>query len=135
MHSPSLLFLDEPSTGMDPQNRANLWEHIGRLRERQETTIVLTTHYLEEADAQAERVVVIDHGTDHRRRHRRQSQGDAGRGPDHGHGGRRATLDAAAAVLGERGADLSRTADRLGCRAQRPLRAGHPDAAGAAPRA
>ncbi len=62
MHSPRLLFLDEPSTGMDPQNRANLWEHIDRLRERQQTTIVLTTHYLEEADAQAERVVVIDHG-------------------------------------------------------------------------
>ena len=62
MHSPQLLFLDEPSTGMDPQNRANLWEHIDRLRERQQTTIVLTTHYLEEADAQAERVVVIDHG-------------------------------------------------------------------------
>ena len=62
MHSPALLFLDEPSTGMDPQNRANLWEHIGRLRERQQTTIVLTTHYLEEADSQAERVLVIDHG-------------------------------------------------------------------------
>lgn len=62
MHRPRLLFLDEPSTGMDPQNRANLWEHIERLRERQQTTIVLTTHYLEEADAQAERVVVIDHG-------------------------------------------------------------------------
>ncbi len=62
MHSPRLLFLDEPSTGMDPQNRANLWEHIDRLRERQQTTIVLTTHYLEEADAQAERVLVIDHG-------------------------------------------------------------------------
>jgi ABC-2 type transport system ATP-binding protein len=62
MHSPGLLFLDEPSTGMDPQNRANLWEHINRLRERQETTIVLTTHYLEEADFHAERVLVIDHG-------------------------------------------------------------------------
>lgn len=62
MHNPSLLFLDEPSTGMDPQNRANLWEHIARLRERQQTTIVLTTHYLEEADSQAERVLVIDHG-------------------------------------------------------------------------
>ena len=62
MHSPALLFLDEPSTGMDPQNRANLWEHIERLRERQQTTIVLTTHYLEEADTQAERVLVIDHG-------------------------------------------------------------------------
>ena len=62
MHPPELLFLDEPSTGMDPQNRANLWEHIERLRERQQTTIVLTTHYLEEADTQAERVLVIDHG-------------------------------------------------------------------------
>ena len=51
MHSPGLLFLDEPSTGMDPHNRANLWEHINGLRDRQETTIVLTTHYLEEADS------------------------------------------------------------------------------------
>ena len=62
MHSPRLLFLDEPSTGMDPHNRANLWDHINRLRDQQETTIVLTTHYLEEADAYAERVLVIDHG-------------------------------------------------------------------------
>jgi ABC-2 type transport system ATP-binding protein len=62
MHSPRLLFLDEPSTGMDPHNRANLWEHITRMREEHGTTIVLTTHYLEEADAQAERVLVIDHG-------------------------------------------------------------------------
>jgi ABC-2 type transport system ATP-binding protein len=62
IHSPALLFLDEPSTGMDPQNRANLWEHILRLREEHGTTIVLTTHYLEEADTMAERVVVIDHG-------------------------------------------------------------------------
>ncbi|HEY5821382.1 MAG TPA: ATP-binding cassette domain-containing protein [Propionibacteriaceae bacterium] len=62
MHSPPLLFLDEPSTGMDPQNRANLWEHIARIRSERETTIVLTTHYLEEADTQAERVLVIDHG-------------------------------------------------------------------------
>jgi ABC-2 type transport system ATP-binding protein len=62
MHSPGLLFLDEPSTGMDPHNRSNLWEHINGLRERQETTIVLTTHYLEEADSHAERVLVIDHG-------------------------------------------------------------------------
>jgi ABC-2 type transport system ATP-binding protein len=62
MHQPRLLFLDEPSTGMDPQNRANLWEHIVRMRKQHGTTIVLTTHYLEEADSMAERVVVIDHG-------------------------------------------------------------------------
>lgn len=63
MHSPQLLFLDEPSTGMDPHNRANLWDHIRQMREEHGTTIVLTTHYLEEADAEAERVLVIDHGT------------------------------------------------------------------------
>jgi ABC-2 type transport system ATP-binding protein len=63
MHSPGLLFLDEPSTGMDPQNRANLWKHIMRMREEHGTTIVLTTHYMDEADSMSERVIVIDHGT------------------------------------------------------------------------
>jgi ABC-2 type transport system ATP-binding protein len=62
MHSPRLLFLDEPSTGMDPQNRANLWEHITRMRADYGTTIVLTTHYMDEADSMSERVIVIDHG-------------------------------------------------------------------------
>ena len=62
IHAPALLFLDEPSTGLDPQNRANLQEHIVSLRERYGTTVVLTTHYLDEADSLAERVVVIDHG-------------------------------------------------------------------------
>jgi ABC-2 type transport system ATP-binding protein len=62
IHAPELLFLDEPSTGLDPQNRANLQEHIVALRERHATTIVLTTHYLDEADALAERIVVVDHG-------------------------------------------------------------------------
>ena len=62
MHQPKLLFLDEPSTGMDPQNRANLWEHILRMREQNGTTIVMTTHYLEEADTMAERILVIDDG-------------------------------------------------------------------------
>lgn len=62
MHQPPLLFLDEPSTGLDPQSRANLWEHIQRLRRDTGMTIVLTTHYLEEADSMAERVMVVDHG-------------------------------------------------------------------------
>ncbi|UPK76876.1 ATP-binding cassette domain-containing protein [Nocardioidaceae bacterium SCSIO 66511] len=62
IHAPELLFLDEPSTGLDPQNRANLQEHIVSLRERFGTTVVLTTHYLDEADALAERIVVVDHG-------------------------------------------------------------------------
>ena len=62
VHAPTLLFLDEPSTGLDPQNRANLWEHILRMRAEYDMTIVLTTHYLDEADSMAERVVVVDHG-------------------------------------------------------------------------
>ncbi|SDQ92903.1 ATP-binding cassette domain-containing protein [Thermostaphylospora chromogena] len=62
VHRPGLLFLDEPSTGLDPHNRADLWEHILRLRKENGTTIVMTTHYLDEADAMAERVMIIDHG-------------------------------------------------------------------------
>lgn len=62
VHAPQLLFLDEPSTGLDPQNRANLWEHILRLRSEHDMTIMLTTHYLDEADTMAERVVVVDDG-------------------------------------------------------------------------
>jgi ABC-2 type transport system ATP-binding protein len=63
MHSPPILFLDEPSTGLDPHSRAHLWKHILELRRTSGTTIFLTTHYLEEADAMAERVMVMDHGT------------------------------------------------------------------------
>ncbi|MFI7058495.1 ABC transporter ATP-binding protein [Streptosporangium canum] len=62
VHDPSLLFLDEPTTGLDPQSRANLWDHVRRLRERRGLTVFLTTHYLDEADALADRLFVIDHG-------------------------------------------------------------------------
>ncbi len=62
IHSPSVIFLDEPTTGLDPQSRSNLWDHIRGLRERLGTTVFLTTHYLEEADALCDRVLVIDHG-------------------------------------------------------------------------
>jgi ABC-2 type transport system ATP-binding protein len=62
VHRPRLLFLDEPSTGLDPQNRTNLKEHIQALRRDHGTTVVLTTHYLDEADALADRVIVVDHG-------------------------------------------------------------------------
>jgi ABC-2 type transport system ATP-binding protein len=61
VHQPEVLFLDEPSTGLDPQNRANLWDHVRMLREHG-TTVFLTTHYLEEADALCDRLVIIDHG-------------------------------------------------------------------------
>ncbi|MEV0623046.1 ATP-binding cassette domain-containing protein [Nonomuraea sp. NPDC050404] len=62
IHRPDLLFLDEPSTGLDPKSRAEIWEHILRLRTTFGTTLFLTTHYLEEADSMAERVVIIDGG-------------------------------------------------------------------------
>lgn len=62
IHRPDLLFLDEPSTGLDPKSRADIWAHILRLREAYGTTLFLTTHYLEEADSMAERVVIIDNG-------------------------------------------------------------------------
>ncbi|MEV0403197.1 ATP-binding cassette domain-containing protein [Actinoallomurus sp. NPDC050550] len=62
LHRPRLLFLDEPSTGLDPQSRANLWEHVLRLREQHGMTLFLTTHYLDEADRMAERVLIIDRG-------------------------------------------------------------------------
>jgi ABC-2 type transport system ATP-binding protein len=61
VHQPEVLFLDEPSTGLDPQNRANLWDHIRNLA-KWGTTVVLTTHYLEEADALCERVIIVDGG-------------------------------------------------------------------------
>lgn len=61
MHRPDVLFLDEPTTGLDPQNRANLWEQIRRLS-GSGTTIFLTTHYLEEADALSHRIAIMDHG-------------------------------------------------------------------------
>ncbi|MER6942633.1 ATP-binding cassette domain-containing protein [Nonomuraea sp. NPDC000554] len=61
VHSPLLLFLDEPTTGLDPQNRANLWDRIRQLRELG-TSVLLSTHYLDEADALCDRLVIVDHG-------------------------------------------------------------------------
>ena len=62
VHQPPLVFLDEPTTGLDPQSRSNMWEHIRRLRSDLGTTVFLTTHYLDEADALCDRLFVIDHG-------------------------------------------------------------------------
>jgi ABC-2 type transport system ATP-binding protein len=61
MHRPQVLFLDEPTTGLDPQNRANLWEQIGKLKATG-TTIFLTTHYLEEADVLSDYLAIMDYG-------------------------------------------------------------------------
>ncbi|MET0578526.1 MAG: ATP-binding cassette domain-containing protein [Ilumatobacteraceae bacterium] len=61
MHRPQILFLDEPTAGLDPQSRIALWEIIGELRDEGET-ILLTTHYMEEADELCDRVAIMDHG-------------------------------------------------------------------------
>ncbi len=62
INQPPLLLMDEPTTGLDPQSRANLWQHIRGLRDEHGVTVFLTTHYLEEADALCDRILVIDHG-------------------------------------------------------------------------
>ncbi len=62
IHQPRVLFLDEPTAGLDPQSRAHMWDEIARLR-AEGMTIFLTTHYLDEADALCDRVAIIDHGT------------------------------------------------------------------------
>src|SRR5919205_1995294 len=62
VHRPRVLFLDEPTTGLDPEARAALWVEVERLAEQESLTILLTTHYLEEADRLAERVAIVSKG-------------------------------------------------------------------------
>jgi ABC-2 type transport system ATP-binding protein len=62
IHRPKVLFLDEPTTGLDPEARADLWREIERLARHEELTILLTTHYLEEADRLASELVIVDRG-------------------------------------------------------------------------
>jgi ABC-2 type transport system ATP-binding protein len=63
MHQPKVLFLDEPTTGLDPESRTAMWSQIARLSGDQRMTVLLTTHYLEEADRLASRVAIVDQGT------------------------------------------------------------------------
>src|SRR5437773_2451640 len=62
LHSPQVLFLDEPTTGLDPEARAEMWAEIERLAREERMTILLTTHYLEEADRLASRLAIVDRG-------------------------------------------------------------------------
>ena len=78
LHRPPVLFLDEPTTGLDPSGRQDLWGVIEELV-REGTTLLLTTQYLEEADRLADNIVVIDHGQRHRGGHVVGAQGDARR--------------------------------------------------------
>lgn len=62
IHNPRVLFLDEPTIGLDPQTRRKLWDYIKQLNQKERLTIILTTHYMEEADALCNRIAIIDHG-------------------------------------------------------------------------
>lgn len=62
VHSPKIMFLDEPTTGLDPVSRSNVWEMIRRLRDDSHLTILLTTHYMDEADKLCDRIAIVDHG-------------------------------------------------------------------------
>ncbi|MGH7721827.1 MAG: ATP-binding cassette domain-containing protein [Candidatus Dormibacteria bacterium] len=62
LHAPEVLFLDEPTQGLDPQTRANVWDHLGRIRATTGLTIFMTTHYMEEAEF-CDRIAIIDHGS------------------------------------------------------------------------
>jgi len=62
VHRPAVLFLDEPTTGLDPEARAQMWAEIGRLAGEEQVSVLLTTHYLDEADQLADRLAIIDHG-------------------------------------------------------------------------
>ncbi|HEX3438503.1 MAG TPA: ATP-binding cassette domain-containing protein [Pseudacidobacterium sp.] len=62
LHTPKILFLDEPTLGLDPQSRNQLWTHVKRMNETERTTVFLTTHYMDEADRVAHRIAIIDHG-------------------------------------------------------------------------
>jgi ABC-2 type transport system ATP-binding protein len=63
LHTPKILFLDEPTLGLDPQSRNQLWTHVKLLNETEQVTVFLTTHYMDEADRVAHRIAVIDHGS------------------------------------------------------------------------
>ena len=62
LHTPKILFLDEPTLGLDPQTRNQLWTHVKRLNESEQVTVFLTTHYMDEADRVAHRIAIIDQG-------------------------------------------------------------------------
>jgi len=62
LHTPKVLFLDEPTLGLDPQSRNQMWTHVRNLRDSEGVTVFLTTHYMDEADRVADRIAVIDHG-------------------------------------------------------------------------
>lgn len=62
LHQPKIIFLDEPTIGLDPQTRSHIWDYVKNLNAKEKITVFLTTHYMEEADKVASRIAVMDHG-------------------------------------------------------------------------
>src|SRR5438270_1258110 len=62
LHTPKIIFLDEPTLGLDPQTRNQMWTHVQKLNQQERVTVFLTTHYMEEAERVAQRIVIIDYG-------------------------------------------------------------------------
>ena len=75
LHSPRVLFLDEPTVGLDPQTRSSIWGYIRELKAREDITIFLTTHYMDEAEY-CDRIAIMDQRRDHRARHARGAEGE-----------------------------------------------------------
>ena len=99
VHSPRILFLDEPTTGLDPQSRSELWQEVARLAREDGVTVFLTTQYLEEADVLADRIAIIDHGRIVARGTPESLKAEIGRPSLEVQPGDRADRDAVAAVL------------------------------------
>jgi len=62
VHEPNIFFLDEPTTGLDPVSRVSVWDMLARLRQERDLTVLVTTHYMDEADKLCDRVAIVDHG-------------------------------------------------------------------------
>ena len=90
LHEPKILFLDEPTLGLDPQTREHLWGYIKRLSKEKKVTIIITTHYMEEADQLCDRLAIIDHGKDRGARHPEEPEEEPGRRHGEAENGRKA---------------------------------------------
>ena len=62
VHSPKIFFLDEPTTGLDPVSRVGVWEMLGKIKQQRQLTVLITTHYMDEADRLCDRIAIVDHG-------------------------------------------------------------------------
>ncbi len=125
VHLPRILFLDEPTTGLDPQSRTSMWEEVARLRREEGVTVFLTTQYLEEADVLADRVGIIDEGKIVAEGTPAALKAEIGRPSVHAIPRNEKDRDAIAAFLAPFGEPLASTPRRGGAAARRARAHGH----------